>query len=208
MKKIVTCIMALAIFVVSASAQETKKMKHYKHHKHHQHGMMMKALNLTPDQQQQMKTSREDFKKQMAALNKNESITVKESRDRRAALVQQQKEKMMGILTPDQKTKLETLKKEQQAKHETAAANRMQKMKAKLNLTDDQFARLTDARKSAKDQMIAIRENTSLSREQKKEQLMALKSQAKDNFKSILTTDQLNKMEELKKMRTEKKEAK
>jgi Spy/CpxP family protein refolding chaperone len=108
MKKIVAVLLAFAGFIFSASAQETPETKGFHHQ--HKHGMMMKELNLTADQQQQLKANRDSYQKQWMDLNKNENITVKESRDKKAELRKQQKEKMMTILTPEQKTKLEQLK--------------------------------------------------------------------------------------------------
>ena len=81
-------------------------------------------------------------------------------------------------------------------------------MKAKLNLSDDQVAKLQSSRQATRDQFKAIKDNSQLSRSQKKEQLMALREQTKNNFKSILTPEQISKMEEMKKTRIAKKQAK
>ena len=75
-------------------------------------------------------------------LNKNENITVKESRDKKEALRKEQKEKMLAILTPEQKTKLEQLKKDREVKREAMTSKRLDKMKTKLNLSDDQMAKI------------------------------------------------------------------
>lgn len=206
MKKIVAVMLAFAGFIFSASAQETPKMKRFHHQ--HKHGMMMKELNLTADQQQQLKANRDSYQKQWMELNKNETITVKESRDKKAALRKEQKEKMMTILTPEQKTKLEQLKKEREVKHEAMAAKRLDKMKTKLNLSDDQFAKIKAGSETIHAKAKAIRENDQLSRTEKKEQLMALKAETQTNLKSILTPEQISKIEELKKNRIEKRQAK
>ena len=50
----------------------------------------------------------------------------------------------------------------------------------------------------------AIRNNKSLSDEQKKEQLKALKEQRKNSFKSFLTPEQLQKLEAMKNKRSMK----
>ena len=206
MKKIVALLMIAATFIGSASAQEARAIKSHRHH--HDNRMGLKALNLTQDQKNQLKANRDDYRQQLAALDKNESITVKESRDQKEALRKSQKEKMMSVLTADQKNKLEQLKKDRQVKHEAMAAKRMDKMKAKLNLSDDQVAKINANRQAARDQFKAIAQNDQLSRTQKKEQLMALREQNKNTFKSILTPDQISKMEEMKKARMEKKQAK
>ena len=206
MKKIVVIMLAFAGFVFSANAQEVKKMKH---HQHHRTAMqMMKDLNLTTAQKEQLKASRESYQQQLMELNKNESITVKEARDKKEALRKGQKEKMMSVLTPEQKTKLEQLKKDREAKHEAMAAKRLDKMKVKLNLSDDQVAKIKAGSESVHSQMKAIHENDQLGRTEKKEKLMVLREQNKNSFKNILTPEQLSKMEELKKNIIEKKQTK
>ena len=209
MKKIIVIMMIAGAFIMSANAQEARPMKHNsQHHGKHHKGMMMKELNLTADQKAQLKTSRESYKQQLGELNKNEAITVKESRDRKDALRKGQKEKMMAILTPGQKTKLEQIKKTMQARHEAMAAKRLDKMKAKLNLSDEQVAKISAAKQAEHEQFKAIAQNDNLSRTEKKDQMMALREQNKNNFKSILTPGQISKMEELKKARMETKQAK
>jgi Spy/CpxP family protein refolding chaperone len=206
MKKIVAGMLALASFIFSANAQETPKMKRFHHQ--HKHGMMMKELNLTADQQQQLKANRDSYQKQWLELNKNENITVKESRDKKDALRKEQKEKMAAILTPEQKNKLEQLKKDREVKREAMAAKRLDKMKTKLNLSDDQVAKIKSGSEAIHAKAKAIREDDKLSRTEKKEKLMALKAETQTNLKSILTPEQISKIEELKKNRMEKWQAK
>ncbi len=205
MKKIVICTMAFASLMFTAGAQETTKMKH-SHHRHQNRPTMMKELNLSATQKEQLKANRESYKKQLIELNKNESITVGEARDRKEALSKQQKEQMMSLLTAEQKNQLAELKKQKLAKQEAKAAKRLDKMKTNLNLSDEQVAKINSARKATRAQLKAIKENEQLSRTQRKEQLMALKEQNKNNLKSILTTEQLNKMEEMKKNKMDKKD--
>jgi len=81
------------------------------------------------------------------------------------------------------------------------AQKRLEKMKADLNLTNDQVAKITEQRKSSMEQMKAIRENSSLTEEQKKEQLMDLRKSSRESMNSILTADQLKKKEELRNSR-------
>jgi Spy/CpxP family protein refolding chaperone len=168
--------------------------------------MMMKALNLTDAQKQQMKANHEAMKAKMEALEKNENITVKEYRDQKEALKKEQRAQMMSLLTPDQKAKMEQMKKDQKAKHEQKSAEKLAKLKTKLNLTDDQVAKIKAEKDATHAKMEAIRENESLSRTERKQQLMALKEQRKGAIKKYLTPDQLKKMEEFKKKKGDRKE--
>src|SRR4051812_35610165 len=97
MKKLIVGTLALASFILSAHAQETGKMDHKNHH--HDKAMMMKELNLTEAQKAQIKADRQSTKNQLIELNKNEDITVKEYKARKAAILNTQKEQMEKVLT-------------------------------------------------------------------------------------------------------------
>ena len=176
MKKTIVSLLAVAGFIFSVNAQEPGMMKQ-QNHQHEKGMMMMKELNLTEAQKEQMKANHESFKKQMMELDKNENITVKEYRDRKEAMHKAQKEKMMSLLTTEQKNKLEQFKKERKAKHEAIAAKKLERMKANLGLTDDQVAKIKESREAIHAQLKAIKDNDKLGRVEKKEQLMALREQ-------------------------------
>ncbi|MGG9963305.1 hypothetical protein [Ferruginibacter sp. SUN106] len=225
MKKVLTAILALTIISVCASAQTTPSTikagnrsevrKHPgKHHRHrkirrmHRHHRMAQQLNFSEAQKQQATVYREDFKKKMKALNSNENITVKEQRDQRTALLKDQKAKMQSLLTPEQKNKMAQLKTEHKAKAEQHYTAHLDKMKAQLSLTDKQVASMKTQHEAMMVKVKAIKENESLDRTAKKEKLMALKTEMKAAHQKIFTPDQLQKMEEMKKARMEKKAVK
>jgi hypothetical protein len=72
-------------------------------------------------------------------------------------------------------------------------------MKEKLNLTDEQAAKLKAQNEATHSKVKSIMDDQSLSLEQKKIQLKAIREASKNDRKSILTADQLKKMDELKK---------
>jgi len=203
MKKVLIPLIALLALTISVNAQDKMGKKGHHHHKH-QKGMMAKQLNFSEAQKQQVKAIHEDSRKKMQELNKLENITVKEQRDRKASILKERKAKMDGLLTAEQKTKLAQLKTEQRAKHEERYANHLNKMKTNLNLSDEQVSKLKDQRASMQAKAQRIKNNESLSREQKKEQMMALKTEAKAQQDKIVTTDQLKKKEEMKKAHGDK----
>ena len=206
MKKVLIPLIALLALTINVSAQD-KMGKKGRHHQKHEKGMMAKQLNFSEAQKNQAKAINEDSRKKMQELNKNESITVKEQRDRKAAIAKERKTKMDGLLTAEQKTKQTQLKAEHMAKREAGYAKRMDKMKTNLNLTDDQVAKLKANRAANHAKAENIKNNESLSREQKKEQMMALKAEAKTQHGKILTAEQLKKKEEMKKNRGDKSKA-
>lgn len=206
MKKLLIPLVAIFALTVTAGAQD--KMGKRGHHRQHQKGMMAKQLNFSEEQKKQAKAIHEDSRKKMQELNKNESITVKEMRDRRAAILKEKRTKMDGLLTADQKTKMTQLKAEQKAKNEEHYAKRMDKMRTNLSLSDEQVSKLKAQRSATMAKAEKIRNNGSLSREQKKEQMMALKAEAKEQHNKILTPEQLKKKEEMRKNRGHRSQVK
>ena len=182
----------------NTSQQSHSQMHHKNHgmHQFHRHGMMGQ-LNLTDAQKQQAEALNEDYNAKVKNLEKDDNITLKDYRTQKAALENERKSKFQALLTPDQKNKIAQDKKERSEKMEMMAQKRMDKMKADLSLTDDQVAKIQDQRKSSIEQMKAIRENSSLSEEQKKEQFMDLRKSRKESLNSILTADQIKKREEM-----------
>jgi len=197
MKKVLITLLVIAGLTVSVSAQQKREMKG--HHKKHHRGMMAKELNFSEDQKKQAKAFGEEYRKKMQELNKLDNITVKEMRERKQTLHKEQKAKMDGLLTAEQKTKMEQLKADRKVKAQERQAKHLAKMKTNLGLTDEQISKMKDQRESTHANMKKIKENESLSREQKKQEMMALKSEAKEQHKKIFTADQLKKMEEMRK---------
>ncbi|MDX2047673.1 MAG: hypothetical protein SFU87_12865 [Chitinophagaceae bacterium] len=199
--------LVMAAFVsFAATAQEKEKQG-----QHHPRKMMKrhradvaKQLNFSDAQKQQLKTINEDFRKKMQELNSNENITVKEMRDRKAALVKDHKTSMQQLLTAEQKTKLEQMKRERKAIHEVNAKARLEKAKIKLGLSDAQASQLSNLGSSFKSKMKSLKENESLSRTDKREQIKKLAEEHKAEVKKLLTEEQLKKMEEMRRHRKEK----
>ncbi|MBL7747407.1 MAG: hypothetical protein JNM19_08295, partial [Chitinophagaceae bacterium] len=126
MKKIIlsAVILSLAAAVNGQEIPERKTERpgmhdkmHGKRKGGHDRHEMMKQLNLTDAQKEQFKTQREEFRKKMEDLKKNDNITVKEWKSKMEGLRKEQKAKMETILTTEQKTKMEQLKADAKVKH-------------------------------------------------------------------------------------------
>jgi Spy/CpxP family protein refolding chaperone len=179
------------------------------------------SLNLTDAQKQQMKQVNESFRQQMQELNKNENITVKEQKERRAALTQQHKTDVQNILTAEQRRELEANKKDYKSKDKDYNKGRGDDMMGRgdkngrddsrgdnlkqLNLTDAQGVRIKAANEEFRTKVQAIQKNASLSNDQKKTQRDAAQQQHTAAIKAILTQEQTAKLEELKRTRPDRK---
>lgn len=58
-----------------------------------------------------MKSINEDFKTRMQSLNKNDNMMVKDFKSQKESLMQERKNKISAILTPEQKTQFDQMHK-------------------------------------------------------------------------------------------------
>jgi Spy/CpxP family protein refolding chaperone len=152
--------------------------------------MPMKELNLSDAQKESFKKQRSEFKQRMDALKKEENITVKEWKSRMENLRKENQSAMQNILTPEQKEKMKSMRGK-------AGEMQMQGMKERLNLTDDQAVQLKKQQSATQKQMQAIRENASLSTEQKREASKKLMKEQKESMEKLLTEEQKKKFKEM-----------
>jgi Spy/CpxP family protein refolding chaperone len=216
MKKYLVALTVFTLMAFAVNAQSTDNSAknfptdqtgkvHSKHayhmHKRHHNFEAIQQLNLSDEQKQQVKTMNEDYRNKIKNLEKDDNITLKDYRSQKANLEKERKSKFQDILTTEQKDQISQAKKDRSERMKMISQKRMDKMKTDLNLTDDQVAKIQDERKSMIDHAKAIKENSSLSDEQKKEQFMNLRKTSRDNINKILTADQLKKRDELRSSR-------
>ncbi len=202
MKKLFIPLMAILALTVTANAQG--KMGKKAQHQQHEKGMMAKQLNFSEVQKKQAKAINDDCRKKLQELNKNEALTVKVMRDKKETLIEEKRLKMDALLTAEQKTKKAQLLVAQKAKAEIQFTNQLAKMKTNVGLSDEQVASIRSQRASTRAKMEKIKNNESLSRVERRAQMMALKTDAKDQRNNIFTPDQIKKMEDMKKTRMNK----
>jgi len=202
MKKIMLSVFVAAIVITTSQAQETKDHEPGKHQmmKKHHRGEEFKNLNLTEDQKAKLKSLQEENRKQMEELKKNDNITVKEWKSKMDAQRKEHRAKVQSLLTDEQKSQLEKSRLERMNRFgESSKAGhdnyRMEKMKTDLGLSDEQSAKLKSSRDAMGQKIKAIREDKTLNNESKKEQVKELKEKQKEDLKSILTEEQLKKLE-------------
>ncbi len=208
MKRITTGLVLMMFLAFGASAQEKQDGPRGKHKAKHHREHITKDLNLSDDQKQQLKVIKENQRTQMAELKKNENISVKELRDRKTSLAKEHKSAIEGILTPEQKTKIQEQRNKSMEKRQQMQAKRMEKMKKDLALTDAQSSKLKTMNESYKGKFESLKRNESLDRTAKKEQFQALKQQQKEELKNVLTPEQIQKFDEMKKDKGARRHAK
>jgi Spy/CpxP family protein refolding chaperone len=74
--------------------------------------MMTQRLNLTTDQQSQIKTIQDDSRKQMMALRNDSSLSQDQQRSKMMDIRKSSQDKIRGVLTEEQKTKYDAMQAE------------------------------------------------------------------------------------------------
>ncbi|MCY7292739.1 MAG: hypothetical protein LH615_11230 [Ferruginibacter sp.] len=131
MKKLFALSFAAVILSSAALAQTERsvddKPRTERHKGKHDKDKMMKELNLSKEQKAQLKTQHQDMKAKREALKAQDNITVKEMREKQAALKAEQKSNMNAVLTSEQRTKMEELKKQKMAEKGNKKMNKSKK---------------------------------------------------------------------------------
>jgi Spy/CpxP family protein refolding chaperone len=192
--------MALAAFVATTACAQDQSISNDRPKMHHHRGDALAQLNLSDDQKNEMKVINDDFKQQMTDLKKSEDkITVTEWKSKMSTIRKDHHTKVEKVLTDEQKANLKKMHKDHGKGFRQDKHNRMERMKKELNLTDDQSASLQKSYGESMQKMKAVKEDKSLSDDQKKAQFKTLHDQQQESLKSILTPDQWNKFQEMKK---------
>jgi Spy/CpxP family protein refolding chaperone len=76
-----------------------------------------KKLNLTPEQQSDLKTMRENMRQQAQAIKNDTSLTADQKKAKFKELRQTTHEQMMAKLTPEQQAKFKEMHKEHRGRH-------------------------------------------------------------------------------------------
>lgn len=196
MKKVITGIFLATFVAVGAFAQtQDQGFTDQRGGGHHRFDMAQQ-LNLTDEQKTELKTIDNDFRQQMTDLKKNEDITVREWKSKMETIRKEHHEKVQNLLTDDQKATLKKMRQDHKGGMRKHGAQRLEQMKKDLNLTDDQVNALKKNHEEMGQKFKAIHDDKSLTDDQKKAQFKDLKKQEHESLKSILTPEQMQKLEQ------------
>ena len=200
MKKLIAFTLVLASVGFTASAQERRDAKKPRTEDRMKMGgqKYMKDLNLTEAQKAQLKAQREASKAQLDAIKNDATLPDAQKKEKAKAIFAEQKTKTQALLTAEQKAKLEESRKVSKERHKEMAEKRKDGF-AKLNLSADQSAKIKAQREALKVKVTAIKNNSSLTEEQKKAQMKEVRQSSQAEMKSILTPEQQKQMQEMRK---------
>jgi hypothetical protein len=163
---------------------------------------LAKQLDLTDAQKTQIKGILDNARTQLQALRNNMNITKQQELDQRQQLVEQTKNSIRGVLTPDQQAKAEQLRQQAQdrmaAQQEKMQQQMLTRLTNQLGLSDSQKSLIQSYLTDQKSQLQALKSNTSLTPQQKLAQMRTIRQQTQEKIKATLTADQQAKLEQLK----------
>jgi Spy/CpxP family protein refolding chaperone len=122
---------------------------------------------------------------QAAIIRNDQTLTAEQKQSKLKELHASTREQMKSVLTADQ---------------QKAFAARREAFAAKLGLTTEQQSKMKDLFASTRQQRQAVLTNSALSNEQKQAQLSQIRQTSKAQLATILTPEQLAKMQQARKM--------
>jgi hypothetical protein len=155
------------------------------------------GIQYTQEQRTRLTAINKDFHDKSADLFKKDNITLKEYKSSLLALQKDRRSKTEALLTPQQKDQLAKHKAAAEENRKVAEAARMERLKLRLNLSDDQMTRIKAGQADLHAQAKAIHENDNLLPQEKMDQIKGLMARRKDVLKSVLTPEQFSKFEEM-----------
>lgn len=155
------------------------------------------AIHYTPEQRKQLMAIKKEYHQKSQDLFNQDNITLKEYKAGLVALQKEKKEKMAALLTPQQKDEVAARKSRMDENRKVMEAAHLERLKLRLNLTDDQVAKIKADNENLHNQVKAIHENDNLLPQQKREQMKALLAKRTDTYKSVLTPGQYSQFEKM-----------
>jgi hypothetical protein len=154
-------------------------------------------IRYTPEQRTQVMAINKDYHQKAEDLYKKDNITLKEYKTGLVALQQERKGKLEALLTQQQKDERTARMKRMSENVQVMQAAHLERLKLRLNLSDDQVAKIKAGAENSRSQLKALHENDNLLPQQKREQMKDLMAKQKETIKSVLTPEQLGKFEEM-----------
>ncbi|RYY99765.1 MAG: hypothetical protein EOO11_03830 [Chitinophagaceae bacterium] len=216
MKKIFSSALALLLLAGAAQAQSTEKKEKGARKEHRKE---MAALNLSADQKTKLKDIHSRQKAEMEALKANKSLSDEQRKTQRKAIHQKYSAERKALLTPEQQQKTAQFRDGMRGgRGERGAAGRdtigrrggdrghrgergegFAKMQQELNLSAEQQQRMKTVNTEFRTKMEALRNDQSLSQEQRRSKHQELAQAHREQLKAILTPEQQEKAKSLRK---------
>jgi len=158
---------------------------------------LSKELNLTKEQQGKIRPILENEMKEMRTVREDSSLTPEQKREKTKAIHQTTKESINKTLTPEQQKKFAEMKEDARENRQGMAEKRIEMMSEKLNLTEQQKKDIKPIIENEMKEMRTVREDSSLTPEQRREKTKAIRQTTQAELNKILTPEQQKKYAEM-----------
>jgi hypothetical protein len=153
------------------------------------------AIHYTRQQRITLRAIDSGYRKKSDGLYREDKLTLGEYKARLLSLQKDRKRQKDAVLTPEQKEQITSWKKRAAEESQIRAAARLERMKLRIALTDQQESSIKTEQDVLRQQMLAIRENDNLLPYQKRDAMRALHAQQEQALKSILNPVQIQQWE-------------
>ncbi len=163
---------------------------------------MAQELNLTDQQKTQIQNIFQTQRQQAQAIRQDASLTPEQRQDKLKQLRESTHQQITGVLTPEQQQKFQQLR----AQHQGMGRGRMGRGEAgpggmgplaRLNLTSDQKAKIQPILQSQHQQVQAVRQDSSLTPEQKQAKIRDIRKTTRTQIDALLTPDQQQQLQQM-----------
>jgi Spy/CpxP family protein refolding chaperone len=179
-------------------ATQSDSAKPYGHRGHRGgHQMMIQKLNLSQQQQDQLKPIFEKQREQAKAIKQDTSLNEEQKKQKFDALRQGTQTQVNAVLTPEQQQQWAQMKEQGKQHMGERRGNMGARMAEKLNLSQQQQDQLKPIMEKQRAQAKAIWQDNSLSQDQKREKMQALHQESQTQINAILTPEQQQQMQQM-----------
>ena len=165
-------------------------------------------LNLSEAQKSQIQSISTRARADAQAVKSNEDLTPEQKRAQTKTIRNNARQAINAVLTPAQREQLKQMRREgRSGKGGKGRGGDSVKFAQKLNLSLSQQAQIKTIRQSARADIEAVKSNTSLTQEQKREQLKAIHNNVQNAISAVLTPAQREQWKAMKAERKARREA-
>ncbi|HOJ41066.1 MAG TPA: hypothetical protein PKX93_10520 [bacterium] len=190
----------MLVWTIAAAAVETTKPggRTLRQRKWAEGMKQWESLNLTDAQKEQLKPLFQKMREQLQAVIQDSALTPAEKQEKIAALRKAHEAELEKILSPEQMEKWRQIR---SSAGKEKVRQRLNEIISTLNLTEEQKEKIKPLLQREAEEWKNIFQDPTLTAEQKQEKIRALRQETRTALKEILTPEQWQKLQEIKRER-------
>lgn len=154
-----------------------------------------RELGLTEEQRTQLRTIHQSARAQLHVIRSDQALTSELRHEKARAVHERTRQQVKSVLTPEQQELIKNLPGRDPRERRDYVGQR-ENISEVLSLTPEQRSQIRTLRQGARTQRNEIRNDTTLSQEQRADQLRMLQQSTRQQISSILTPQQREKIHE------------